>query len=349
MKDRGSPGGFLLAGEKLKTWLSKLKGQFKIIAPQRERNSFVLKELEDLERCDLSYVGSPLSSLKYFLHPSLQTLFEARREPGGVHAQEIKPSSSPLLFFGIHACDLEAMLRQKQVMEVNFPDPIYGGNFSRSTFVGLTCVEAGDNCFCSSMGTGPIPVRGFDLLLTPLNGKFLLEAGSIKGEAILPAELARAEKGDLRLKETMGERAARAQKKAIEREGLPVELMENFSHPYWQELADRCLSCSSCTMVCPTCYCYNVVDDVSLRLDEVTRKRHWDSCQLLEFAAVHGGNFRKERVERLKQFMYHKLVYWLDQYDTYGCVGCGRCITYCPTRISIEDAARKVRGGSGHE
>jgi len=210
----------------------------------------------------------------------------------------------------------------------------------------MTCTSPPyDKCFCGSMATGPSPRGGFDLLLTVLGGDLLLEIGSEKGAAAVdglgwpgaPAD-------QLARKEKVVQDALAHMPRAIDTAGLPQLLNANFDHPLWSKLKDSCLACGNCALSCPSCYCYNIIDRVALDTVSVKRTRTWDVCLLLEFAEVHGGNFRKERDARLKQFMYHKLSYWTEQYGAFGCVGCGRCINACPAGIDITQVVREIRG-----
>ena len=197
------------------------------------------------------------------------------------------------------------------------------------------------------MGTGPFLSleTGVDLALTDLGKNYLLEWGCERaGELIssLP-RLRQASPSDLRKKREKEEELKSRFTKKLSLEDLPRILSRNLEHPLYQQVAEeKCLGCTNCTMVCPTCFCYQLEDKTNLALNQVERSRHWDSCQELHFAQVHGGNFRSTRRARLRQFITHKLSTWVEQYGCVGCVGCGRCMTWCPTGIDLTEIAGEI-------
>jgi formate hydrogenlyase subunit 6/NADH:ubiquinone oxidoreductase subunit I len=203
------------------------------------------------------------------------------------------------------------------------------------------------------MGTGPQVNHGFDLVLTELihqgSHSFLARAGSERGIDLL-AELDTTPATDENLKQAESgvEDAARQQVRHIDTVGIKELLYQNFEHPRWDNVAERCLTCANCTMVCPTCFCTTVEDVSDVTGDHAERWRHWDSCFTLSFSYIHGGSVRASAKSRYRQWMTHKLASWIDQFGTSGCVGCGRCITWCPVGIDITEEARAIREGSGN-
>ncbi|MBI2876319.1 MAG: 4Fe-4S dicluster domain-containing protein [Candidatus Tectomicrobia bacterium] len=354
-----------------------LAASYEVIGPIQRGKEVVLGHIAQVH--DLSYyVGSPMSSPKSFLHPPRERIFSFKRSDGSLREEPLSTRRQAL--FAIHPCDVHAILIQDRVMSgrlhpeedplttsngcsatangvktgggqaASFPagytDPRYWARRERTLMVALNCTEVGENCFCASLGTGPGLKAGYDLLLTHLGGHYLVEVGSEAGARIAARlELAPARAEDLEDKARRLKDAQEQMKKAIDIRNLPEELNRGSGHPYWQELSEACLGCGNCAMVCPTCYCYNVTDRLNLKLDEVERIRTWDACLLKDYAAVHGANFRQPREARLRQFVHHKLSYWREQYGTYGCVGCGRCIAWCPAGIDITKVAQTVRGG----
>jgi sulfhydrogenase subunit beta (sulfur reductase) len=203
---------------------------------------------------------------------------------------------------------------------------------------------AGANCFCTSMKTGPRCRSGFDLALTELPEGFLIEVGSDSGSETLQLLQART----AAIEESQAADLARQQAelqitKTLDTTDIRNLLLSNLDHPRWTEVATRCLSCTNCTMVCPTCFCSSVSEVSDLQGDHVERQRQWDSCFNLDFSYMNGGNIRNDMRSRFRQWMTHKLASWVDQFGSSGCVGCGRCITWCPVGIDLTVEVAAIR------
>jgi len=336
-----------MAKEHGKDWVSSLlpllQNHGPVYGPTRKNSGYVFSLIAAPADLALEYGTTVLPPKKLLLKP-METLFSARLDKG-FEIQEPAPQE-PQVLFGVHSCDLSAIMLLDKVYRQSYVDPIYAARRDSTLIVAMSCVNPPyDRCFCGSMGTGPSPSAGYDLLFTDLGDTVLLEIGSARGAAVVK-ELDWADASDetRARKDSLLADCRDRMPRRMNTTGLPRLLNENMDHPLWMKLRDRCLSCANCAMSCPSCYCYNVVDQIGLDVSTVQRTRSWDACLLLEFAEVHGGNFRKERDARVKQFMYHKLSYWVDQYGTFGCVGCGRCINACPAGIDITETAREIRG-----
>jgi sulfhydrogenase subunit beta (sulfur reductase) len=298
------------------------------------------------------YVVGP-RSWKHFLHPPRLTLFRARRQDGEVKITEEPDDPPRYAFFGARSCDLHAIATQDRVlMDGRHPDPHYAARREGVFIVAVNCGEAGGTCFCVSMGTGPKAEAGYDLALTEiLDGgphRFTVEVGSERGAEVL-AEVSTvpAREPDLREAEAAVERAAGQMGREMETDGIKELLYRNYEHPRWDEVSERCLTCGNCTMVCPTCFCTTVEDVTDLAGTETERQREWDSCFTMDFSYVHGGSVRSSPRSRYRQWMTHKLATWFDQFGSSGCVGCGRCITWCPVAIDITEEAAAIRATDG--
>jgi ferredoxin len=298
------------------------------------------------------YATSP-QSWKRFLHPAQLTLFRAERD-GDAFVMVDHEASSPLLaFIGVRACELAAIGIQDRVfLKGPHVDPHYEARRRRIFVVAVNCTQAGGTCFCASLGTGPRVAAGFDLALTELPGggspELLLEVGSDAGAALaagLPQRPARDE--DAKAAEEAVGRAAAAMGRTLETAGLAEALQHSYAHPRWDDVGARCLACANCTMVCPTCFCTTVDDVTDLTGQTARRERKWDSCFGLDFSYIHGGAVRTSVGARYRQWLTHKLSTWYDQFGTSGCVGCGRCITWCPVGIDMTEEARAVRAPAG--
>jgi sulfhydrogenase subunit beta (sulfur reductase) len=273
---------------------------------------------------------------KQFLFPSREELFRMRKQSAWEREGSSR-SFAPLAFIGVRSCDIAAIAIQDRVfMRDDFSDPLYRQRRQNIFILSADCLYPSGTCFCVSMETGPKVKSGFDLNLTELEDVFLLQTGSelgvraLDGLPVQPASaflLQAAQKGIARAMQRMG--------RALDTSDLPDLLLKNPEHPQWNDVARRCLSCTTCTMVCPTCFCWDVLDHTGLDTNATERERIWDSCFNPGYSYQAGGNTRPTTRSRYRQWLTHKLGTWKLQFDTLGCVGCGRCITWCPVGIDI--------------
>jgi sulfhydrogenase subunit beta (sulfur reductase) len=300
------------------------------------------------------YAVGPVS-WKKFLYPPRATMFRASKagkgftiSPGGGE----KPKKRA--FIGVRPCELSAIRIQDKVFTGGpYVDAAYKAARDNAFIVAVNCTVTGGNCFCASMGTGPGATNGFDIVLTEVleSGKhyFLASAGSPQGEEVLDAVPRReASEAETRTGLDAVAVAAGSQTKRMDVTDLPKILKESFEHPRWDDVAKRCLACTNCTLVCPTCFCSTVEDSTDLSGMHAERTKRWDSCFTLDFTKVAGGNIRPSIRARYRQWLTHKLSNWEDQFGTLGCVGCGRCITWCPSGIDITAEADAIRGNGVH-
>jgi len=251
----------------------------------------------------------------------------------------------------VRACEVAAIARQDRIfMGGAYRDAGYAARRRNAFIVAVNCTEAGSTCFCASMGTGPHVQAGFDLALTELlddnRHDFLVQAGSPAGAALLATLPGRVTEGADLAASAVGKARAEAQMgRKLETKGLKEALQANPTHSRWDEVATRCLSCANCTMVCPTCFCTTVTDVSDLTGTGFARERHWDSCFTLDFSYLHGGAVRQSGAARYRQWLTHKIASWIDQFGESGCVGCGRCITWCPVGIDLTEEAAIIAAG----
>lgn len=341
----------ILHKKNLFQWVDSFSRQYALIGPVKEGEQIVFQPLKSAEQLQMDYSSTMLAPRK-FIYPSRQLLF--RFTPQGddqLITEEIIPQKQQILL-AVHPCDAHAIMVLDRVLMGELTDSYYMKQRQNTFLIVLNCQQANKNCFCDSMGTGPFlhpwmgqdPAKGCDLELTDLGDRYLAEFFNEKLAKLFSFPLEMATKQDIQLKK---KKEAKAKKKLIKKlniENLPSSLLQNMEHPVWSRIAEEmCLSCTNCTMVCPTCYCYNIIDTVKLDLSEMERHRQWDSCQEFHFAEVHGGNFRFTRGARLRQFVLHKLSHWVKQYGCFGCVGCGRCIDWCPTNIDLTEIAKEIQ------
>lgn len=260
----------------------------------------------------------------------------------------------PYALLGVRSCDLCATgIHDAVLAGRGFGDAHYAARRADSFVVAVTCSDPGGTCFCVSMGTGPKPEQGrgapFDLSLTELlhDGphRFVVEVGSTRGGDLLArlAGAAPATEHDLAAADHVASGAARRMGRVLDTDGLKELLYASVESPHWEDVATRCLACTNCTAVCPTCFCTSVEDVSDLTGDADERHRVWDSCFNASFSYIHGGTVRESTSARYRQWMTHKLASWVDQFGMSGCVGCGRCIAWCPAAIDITQEADALR------
>ena len=288
-------------------------------------------------------------SWKRFLFPPVTPLFSASHDGRAMLTEDPEPPAPRYAFIGVRACELAAIDVQDRVFAGGSTgDPVYGARRDGAFLVAVNCAEAGGTCFCVSMGTGPKATQGFDLALTELlsedEHEFLVEVGSDRGADVI-AELPRAPAREEHLvtADRIVERTAASMGREMDTEGIKDLLYRNLEHPRWDDVAARCLACGNCTLACPTCFCSSVEDASDLSGEEAGRQRVWDSCFTLDHSYLHGGSVRVSTRSRYRQWMTHKLATWIDQFGTSGCVGCGRCITWCPVGIDITEEVAAIR------
>ncbi|WP_225848850.1 4Fe-4S dicluster domain-containing protein [Streptomyces sp. HPF1205] len=288
-------------------------------------------------------------SWKSFLHPQRVRQWTADRDASGeLTVREEEPPAVSYAFLGVRACDLRAIRVLDRVMTGGrFPDPAYGSRRTGAFIVAAECTEPGATCFCVSMDAGPAVDGGYDLALTEVldeaGHRFLCRSGSEEGAAVL-AELPRGDADDAT--RTAAAAAVRGAAEHMGRSMPPVDLRalmrDTLEADRWDDVTARCLSCGNCTMVCPTCFCTTTEDVTDLTGDHAERWRRWDSCYDLDFTLLNGGSVRASARSRYRQWLTHKIGTWHDQFGSSGCVGCGRCIVWCPTGIDLTEEAHAL-------
>jgi ferredoxin len=298
------------------------------------------------------YVVGP-HSWKRFLHPPEAVIWQGSRSTSGFETVPSDPAPR-YAFIGVRPCELAAILIQDRVFAgVGVPDEIYDGRRSGLFVVAVNCTEPGDTCFCTSMGTGPAAGPGADLVLTEVIGEdshwFTAESVSDAGTEVLAALDAPAtDSGETAVAEELVAVAADRMGRTVDTTDIRDLLFRNLESREYERVAARCLGCANCTMACPTCFCATVEDGLSLDQSVATRTRRWDSCFSLEFSYIHGGPLRVRPEARYRQWLTHKFAGWIDQFGTSGCVGCGRCITWCPVGIDVTEEIAAIRRSEEH-
>ena len=317
----------------LNRWVDGMLKKQKVFGIQARGDRFVFDQLDQADQLRLDYDVS-VTAPKAFLQPPCETLLKFSEK-----GFESVIESEPFVLFGVHPYDMAAIMQMDVVFSEGNADVHYLQRRKNATIVVCDVQNASENVFAGCMGTAVLESGG-DVLVSRIGSDYLVEARTEKGK-VLMAEIANAPIAGARDVEHRKElweknrKLLRRHELKVKPEALPALLEKSYDHPVWEEKAHRCFSCGSCNLVCPTCYCFNVRDTVSYNLKEGERERVWDGCMLTEFALVAGGhNFRKKKAERYRHRYYRKGKYLHDMHKQIACVGCGRCITACVTKIA---------------
>jgi ferredoxin len=319
----------------LPDWVDWLREHFRVVGPKATKNQFVFDEINQADELVLDYPTTILPPKKYLLPPR-DELFQFTTK--GMHTRA-KVESTPTVIMGVHTCDMHALQLLDQVHATGYADQHYQARRHDTYLVSIECLKpCMEHSFCKSMGTLTAP-ENYDLHLTDLGEDYGIDVGSEKGEELLrgfPSVWDPTDEDYARVNRVMAEKWPRfSYRLDFDVTELPDLLAVSNNSPLWDELGDICLGCGMCTKVCPTCYCFDVQDEVDLSLTEGSRSRIWDSCQVDEFAIVAGGHdFRSTRALRNRHRFFRKGKYQLEAYGLIGCVGCGRCAAACLVHIT---------------
>lgn len=288
-------------------------------------------------------------ALKPLTFAAREVIWQATKDNNGqLNFQEVLPEVENLAIIGIKSCDLAALHLQDHHFAFNtYADHYYNRRRRQLLLIAVDCDYPAETCFCASTGDGPHASTGFDLALTELAEGFLLRAKSTRGQALieqLPTRDATTFQHSQAMKQY--EKAVSQQTRQLPSHNLNATLFNQLEHPRWKAVGQRCLSCGNCTAVCPTCFCHNEVENLSLDGKKSEHYRQWDSCFTVSHSYMHSFILREETYLRYRQWLTHKLGSWHDQYGRSGCVGCGRCITWCPVGIDITEEATAICGES---
>lgn len=341
------------------------KDEYELLGPTIRNNALIYDEIQSAKdlpigwvdeqdpgryriqrRSDKAYFGYNVGqhSWKQFLFPSREKLFTATKQSNGIVVfQETKPKIPKMAFIGVHACDIQAILVQDLVFNSKLAAyPQYHERRKNIFILAVNCTQCVNTCFCASMGSGPEVTKGYDLALTEvIQGKehfFVIDVGSSKGQLYCD---------QLKLKSADPKQCQRAKdlvqenrddmKRFVNNDRVQEMLLKSWNCKRWDQVAERCINCANCTLVCPTCFCCDMEEKVSLNQSQDDRWQSWDSCFNLSHSYIHGGCVRQSAKSRYRQWLTHKFGTWWNQFGLSGCVGCGRCITWCPVGIDVTE------------
>jgi ferredoxin len=367
----GNTGPVVIDGEGLQSLVAALQDAgYGVVGPTARDGAIVYDRLDSVQdlpvgwtdeqsgghyrlrkRDDEAWFGYAVGphSWKKFLFPSSLKLWSARLNGNDFSIDAAVPDDTRYAFIGVRSCELHAIAIQDRVfLGGQHGDPHYQALREKVFVVAVNCGQAGGTCFCVSMNTGPRAAFGYDLALTEVvdgdRHYFVAEPGTQPGRDMLAlVQQRQAEASEERAARDVIDRTARSMGRQLDTSDIKALLYRNYQNPSWDRVADRCLTCANCTMVCPTCFCSTVADTSDVSGQTAQRTRVWDSCFNVDFSYLHGGSVRPSGKSRYRQWITHKLASWIDQFGTSGCVGCGRCITWCPVGIDITEEVRLVR------
>ena len=363
-----------LPKDKLQSLIDALVAEgYRCIGPQTKEGAIVYDELSRVEQLPLgirdiqtpggyrlesmedsrffAWANGP-QALKPHIFAPKETLWRAKATDTGFRVEAVMPDVRPMAVIGVRACDLAALrIQDKVFLQGNYVDPYYQMRRESLFLVAVNCTHPATTCFCASTGDGPRAERDFDLVLTELEDGFVLGAASVRGEKLAQTlELRVAQQQEIQEVDQVLQEAANGQLRSLPSRNLRKPLFDALQHERWNDVAARCLACGNCTLVCPTCFCHSEQDSPELGGAESVHERLWDSCFSTGHGYIHGMQIRPEKYHRYRQWLTHKLGSWHDQFGTSGCVGCGRCITWCPAGIDItEEVAALLEDQHGGE
>jgi len=332
-----------LPKENFTEFIEHLRAFGEIHAPtKRGEKSVVFAPVSDLSEIELNYTRTILPLKKYFFKP-IDVMFNFYAEKG--YEVPTEEADKKYVIFGAHPCDIHGLKILDLVFNGKYVDTYYFARRNKAAIIGLDCIPD-DLCFCRSTGTDFVDT-GFDLFLSDIDNSYLVRVGTSLGDDMVRA-------ADTLFREVEKEDREAYKRKSIQRresfqteiqlQDLPEIFDLEYENEVWHEVGEKCLSCGTCSMVCPTCYCYAVFDEPNLDGSSGQRNRRWDCCLFRDYALVAGGhNFRAERASRVKNRYFHKQRGFVSQYGRPSCVGCGRCKAYCPAGVDIVEVITTLR------
>ncbi len=325
--------------------INEVKNEYKIFAPIKEKGNIFFKQISSAEEIELDYLNSKVPP-KEILFPKMETLFEYEYEGKDVKISERTDLDDKILIFGVRPCDAFSFKLLDDFFAFgNKKDEIFIKKKENSTVISIGCNNPRHTCFCTSVGGNPFSKDETDVFLADLGDKYLVEPVSEKGNAFIQklTWLTDAQDSDSKKAEELAKEAEASITTKFNFDIVTKILNENFDHPVWQEIAESCIGCSSCTFLCPTCTCFDVIDEHDQYHDKGRRIRIWDTCQsCLYTLETSGHNPRPVKLQRCRNRIMHKFSYYPTNYECLGCVGCGRCIQACPVNNELRVIIDKV-------
>jgi ferredoxin len=307
-----------------------------VAAPVRRDDLIEFQQLDDTTEPQLHLSGNTRYPPKALFIPQSETLFHVR----GAEFEPVYAETPPRVVFGVRPCDARAIQLLDDVFDSEtHPDPYWVEQRERTTLVALGCANPCSTCFCSTVGSGPFDGRGADIVLTEVGDAYIADVKSAKGEPLVE-DLPDASAEQQEAVRQIQINAANQMSQAFETEGVVEKLYSLFEDDFWFEMQQSCLGCGVCTLLCPTCHCFDIVDEVQ----RSERVRNWDSCMFRIYSQeASGHNPRPTNTERMRQRIMHKYAYFAESFGAIGCTGCGRCVRQCPVALDIRHVIRSAQ------
>ncbi len=329
-----------ISKKKIHELVKKILREYEVVAPTDNEGVILFKTINDPSEMILEFSNTQVP-VKAVLFPQTETLFTFSR--GKSADIEAPDNPGKTLVIGVRPCDAQSLGMLDKVFAGEYSDP-YVTKRENTVIVGLSCITPGINCFCTSVGGKPFSGEFTDILLTDIGDSYYVEVKSERGENIVKSTsnlFTPATEKDVKKKNELQEKSLTAIKRHMHTDKIEV-LDELFDSPFWKDIAQKCLGCAACTYVCPTCHCFDMQDETTFT--KGARIRVWDSCMYPEYTMhASGYNPRPERMNRVRNRVYHKYNYFPKTCSVIACVGCGRCIEVCPVNIDIIDVINKTR------
>jgi ferredoxin len=313
------------------SWLGQLMESRDLVAPTKVDELVLFKKVSQVEDIAFDFQNTNISP-KGFFFPASETMFSVVDKDGQV---ELIPAEveKETVIFGIRPCDAKGIAVLDLPYNENDGDDMYRKHRETTTMVGLSCLTACSECFCTSMGSGPDDSSNVDIMLSEVEDGYIVQVITEKGKALLPGD---------KLTDKDVPMPATPSPSTVPSEGITDKMRQVFDDPYWSRFADRCIHCKMCSYVCPTCYCFDTRDYTNK--ESIERVRTWESCQSSGFTKIAGGHDpRADKGIRLRQRFGHKFIYFPEHFGPLHCVGCGRCVRSCPVNIDIREIIQDIQ------
>lgn len=331
---------YILKKDHLPSLLRRLMKEYRLVAPIRnDHGDTLFSVVESIDKAALDLSSQPQASIKPFLFPQQEVLFNYECADTSTYEFNQSSSPQPTVFFGVRSCDLSAVLYMDVIFSKNNRDPYYFQKRHEAVLISLACNQPFPNCFCNATKSGPFLEYGFDLQFTDLNDRYLVESGRAKGEKIiahfLPFFTPATEQDAKEQYQAFLEARSHFQQQVHVDQATKRLQSGPISDEIWSSLSLRCQDCGGCAYVCPTCTCFTITDQ-QLSPSSGTRLRSWDACTFAGFTRMAGGhNPVESRGQSIKKRFLHKLLYDVKEHGRTSCVGCGRCVGICFGGVDI--------------
>ncbi|MHA1883560.1 MAG: 4Fe-4S dicluster domain-containing protein [Promethearchaeota archaeon] len=325
---------------------NELASEYNVYAPIKKKGNISFEKVEKAEDIVLDYLNSKIPP-KSILFPQTEVLFEYTLDEKDVEITDRQDLDEKILIFGIRPCDAYSFVLFANFFSShgNWKDEIYLKKKENTTLIGIGCNTPRTTCFCTSVGGNPFNKENMDIFLTDLGDTYLVEGISDKGKEMVKkiSWLSDATDADVKKSSELAKQAEESITATIDSDTIVKNLETNFEHPVWREISESCIGCGSCSYLCPTCTCFDVIDETDQYNNRGRRIRIWDTCQSCLYSLeTSGHNPRDTKIQRCRNRIMHKFSYYPENYELLGCVGCGRCIAVCPANNDILTILHKV-------